>query len=350
MKKSFITITLAVVLIVGGTAIYSTQKNIKKTKITFQNQTLEKTNQRSSNIQNSVASTQIKSTAQTTKIDSKNVVSKHLEPETITQNKKSSLKTNNETIATATIVSNVNAITTENKKRITSNGEQLKIKKVPNTNVTLDNDSSNTTKILNKENTTMKSKINTNKRSPDTKNNTAKTTSVKSQDTQDKTKIKNTTNLTNSQIYARLKTIINKTSGKRVAFVTNLNDYKIVNGKKYYNLYEYSIGNKSNDWSFKGNYSNFIGAKYMDIDGDVLQTQFIQNFKNTSLRTKKEYIQNLIDQFAEYFPSINGNISIDMSKTMNFEGYHCYLVHFGIHNIYITPAGFIYIDKKNSFY
>ena len=156
--------------------------------------------------------------------------------------------------------------------------------------------------------------------------------------------------LNNSETYARLQEIVNKTSDKNTAFITNLDDYKIINGHKYYNVYEYYIGEKSKDWICNGNYSNFIGARYLDVDGHGLNKQFNQSFPNKSLAQKKEYLEMLAKQFSKYIPNNSSKISIDMNKKIDFEGYQCYFVTIGSKSFYMTPAGFIYINKQQSFY
>ena len=322
MKKSFITISLVAALVVSGTAIYSANKTTNKSQISPVNKVISATS-------TTVKSTQIaKKTNNVNLANITNPVHKKLantkETTPITQN-----NLNHTYSASLSPTKKMNESTIKNITKVTSNSITVKkaslhtkeVKKTTTLKIT-------TPKIEKKENI----KATKEKQVVITK---PKTTNLQ---------------LSDSQIYARLKNTVTKTSMKNTAFVTNLNDYKVVNGKKYYNVYEYYVGNKSNNWVFNGNYSNFIGARYLDIDGEGLNTQFIQDFKNISTTQKKSYIKSLATQFASYFPNNSSNISVDMSKNVNFEGYTCYLVHIGDNSFYMTPAGFIYIPKKQSFY
>lgn len=188
------------------------------------------------------------------------------------------------------------------------------------------------------------------------KKNTINTTNINNDSSKvspkiilDKNSSKTSNNLSDAKIYSKLKIANEKSGEKGTAITCNLNDYKIINGDRYYNVYEYSVSNKDNDWVYNGNYSDFLGAKYMDVNGNQLNTQFVQDFSNFSTVQKKEEILSLAKQFTNNF-DYRGNISVDMSKIINFDGYECYLVNWGTKSFYMNPAGFIYINKSQSFY
>lgn len=141
----------------------------------------------------------------------------------------------------------------------------------------------------------------------------------------------------------------NKKNMSTASIVVNTNDYKIINGTKYYNVYEYLLKKSSKDWSSNGNYSKSIGALYMNENGKILSNQYIQNFNELSVAQKKEQIMLVAKEFISYF-NYNGPITINMNKSVTFEGYTCYLVTFGDNTFYISPAGFVYISKNQKFY
>lgn len=159
----------------------------------------------------------------------------------------------------------------------------------------------------------------------------------------------NNNNSSSPATFSALQAQNKKYAPANTAIVTNLNDYKIVNGKKYYNIYEYKIGDSASDWVFDGNHSNFLGAKYMNVNGDVLNNQYVQNFSSLTTSEKATQIQNVANQFVGYF-NYDGPVKVHMDKQINFDGYTCYLVTFGNKSFYMNPAGFIYINKSQSFY
>ncbi|MGL5068037.1 MAG: hypothetical protein ACRC6T_09530 [Sarcina sp.] len=317
MKKSFITISLVATLVVSGTAIYSATNTTKNT----QNLVLSKA-------QNLVAPN-FQTSNKTTTITSPTDIS----PKQNILNKRN-ITDSNTSVITSKLSSQLKEKEVTKPKTINTSPmpKQQKI----NINATIKTTTLNT---RNKSEIPEKHMQSTHKKISIATPNINKTITSKTN-----------SQLSNSQIYARLKQIVMKTSSKGTGFVTNLNDYKLINGKKYFNVYEYCVGNKSNDWVSNGNHSNFIGARYLNVDGKGLNTQFVQNFKDYSTSEKEASIKKLATQFASYFPVNSSKISVDMKKTLNFEGYNCYLVHMGNKSFYMTPSGFIYINKNQAFY
>lgn len=160
----------------------------------------------------------------------------------------------------------------------------------------------------------------------------------------------NATTIASSNFDSATYSKIQALAGPETAFVTNLNSYKVVNGVKYYNVYQYSINKDSNGWVYDGNYSNFIGARYMSTSGSSLNNQYVQDFSALTESQKKSTLYNLATEFTGYFPQYTGSISVDMNKTKDIDGYHCYLINWGNKSFYINLAGYIFVNKSQSFY
>lgn len=344
MKKIFLTL---IIVVVAGVVIYPiAAKTVKSKAVTP--------------VTNNTSVLNDKTTTQT------------VTPSSIKNSK--SIKNSNDKIATAS-TKNVNSSTSTAVKEISStpttattkntasqSKESLDTKKNINSQnslVSSDTVNTNITNTNNVESSNAKTSVtkpnNNNSNNIDSSNSKIATNkaSTSSSKTKQNSNNENTLNATtinsstfNSSVFNQIKTLANPGT----AFVANLNSYKIVNGVKYYNVYQYSIDKSSKGWVYDGNYSNFIGARYMSVTGALLNNQYIQNFDSLTNSQKKSTLYNLAKQFTSYFPEYNASINVDMNKTKDVDGYHCYLINWGKRSFYINLAGYIFVNKSQSFY
>lgn len=345
MKKSFLAIGVAISLTIAGTAIYSVTQTTQTSNKAILNNSNSNTNSNKDvtpTIQpNSKSPTKVTSDTESNKNDTK-----QSESHPILNTQKNTNSNVNKPIVATTTVPDTNA-----HKIVSSNDENNQ----NNINVNSNNNSTNSSSNKNIEANSQSLNNNNNNSNSDNDNN-KNTSTQPNNSTNQNTNNSNTSqkgyteNLSPAQTYSNIVASLKKFSKPNTAFVTNLNNYHLVNGVKYYNVYEYVVGNKKESWNFDGNYSNFLGAFYVSANGKVLNTQFNQDYSNLSTSEKKAQILEVANQFISYLPNQSGSLSVDMSKTHNFEGYECYLVNYGENSFYMNPSGYIYVSKDQVFY
>lgn len=314
MKKTALAITIAIILAVGGAFAYSLTN---KSQIVSTN-------------------------------ENKNITSNKISAENIPNDKLSKQDNNLDKTNNAKTVKS--DIKTDNTSNITTN----------NTN-TNNNGNSENNNIANKD-TTIKTS-NTSQSTNSNLDNNSKSNISNSTDTK-KTNNTNNSNLSDNsdpsytptpltseqqENYSKLQSIALKNKPNGTAFITNLNNYKVIDGTKYYNLYEYNIGKDSEHWVYDGNYSNFVGAFYVSPSGKKLGTQYVQDFSDLNDQQKYSELYQLATEFTSYF-SGDGAIKVNLNKTKDVDGYHCYLINWGDKSFYLSLTGYVYIDKSQAFY
>ncbi len=300
MKKTALAITIAIILAVGGAFAYSLTN---KSQIVSTN-------------------------------ENKNITSNKISAENI-PNDKLSKKDNNldKTNSAKTVKSDIKTGNVSN----------------DTTNNTNNNSNPENNNIANKD-TTIKTS-NTNQNTSSNLDN-KKTNNTNNSNLSDNSEPSYTpTPLTSEQQenYNKLQSIALKNKPNGTAFITNLNNYKVIDGTKYYNLYEYNIGKDSEHWVYDGNYSNFVGAFYVSPSGKKLGTQYIQDFSDLNDQQKYSELYQLATEFTSYF-SGDGSIKVNLNKTKDVDGYHCYLINWGDKSFYLSLTGYVYIDKSQAFY
>ena len=306
MKKTALAITIAIIVAVGGAFAYSLTN---KSQIVSTN-------------------------------ENKNIISNKVSAENIPNDKLSKQNNNlDKTNSAKTVKSDIKTDTTSNVNNaaINTNSENTNI---TNKNTPIKVSSTNQSKSSNLDNNT---KNNTDNKKTNNTNNTNLSDNSEANYTP--------TPLTSEQQenYSKLQSIALKAKPNGTAFITNLNNYKVIDGTKYYNLYEYNIGKDSEHWVYDGNYSNFVGAFYVSPSGKKLGTQYVQDFSNLDNQQKYSQLYQLATEFTSYF-SEAGSIKVNLNKTKDIDGYHCYLINWGDKSFYLSLTGYIYIDKSQAFY
>ncbi|MGL4991725.1 MAG: hypothetical protein ACRC57_11290 [Sarcina sp.] len=343
MKKSFLAIGVAISLTIAGTAIYSVSQTTSINNKAILNNTTNTTNsskEETPSIEtNNKVSTKTLPDTQVNKNDTKQSQSHP----TLNNNENNTIKIKQQNTPTP--------VGTNTQKTVASNSANTQIQNndSANKNNTNNNENTDSYKATKQTNNNPNNNSKSNEKTSNT-SSTPNTTNTQPTSSTDNTQNKPEQNLSPAQTYSNIVAALKKFSKPNTAFVTNLNNYHIVNGTKYYNVYEYIVGNKNESWNFDGNYSNFLGAFYVSANGQVLNMQFNQNYSNLSNSQKEAQILEVANQFVSYLPNQAGNISVDMSKTLNFEGYQCYLVHYGNNSFYMNPSGYIYVNKNQVFY